>query len=74
MARLFTHCISFRVSASEIGRLHALRATFADQEWGVAMRWLFEQPEVQELIARRAGAETERGPVGIEASLPVGDR
>jgi hypothetical protein len=58
-----------------MGKLQALRATFADQEWGVAIRWLLEQPEVKEVIARRAGQGIpERGPVGIEASLPVGDR
>jgi hypothetical protein len=74
MARHYNHNISFRVSASEIGKLQALRATFADQQWGVAMRWLFEQPEVQEAIARRAGGSPERGPVGIEASLPRSDR
>lgn len=72
MARHLTHPISFRVSAAEIGTLQALRATFADQEWGVALRWLIEQPEVKELIMRRAQGE----PVlsGIERSLPRGDR
>lgn len=77
MARHLTHNISFRVPASEMGRLQALRATFPDQQWGVAMRWLFEQPEVAGLIAARAGQAPE--PVhdhsfGVEASLPRGDR
>jgi hypothetical protein len=58
--------------ASEMGRLQALRATFPDQQWGVAFRWLFSQPEVAELIRRRASEDV--GPVGIENSLPVGDR
>ena len=74
MARILTHNVSFRVTAADMGKLQALRATFADQEWGVAIRWLLEQPEVKEVIARRAGGAPERGPVGIENSLPVGDR
>lgn len=76
MARVLTQNVSFRVTAAEMGNLQALRATFADQQWGVAMRWLFAQPEVKELIMRRAhGNEgVEPGPVGIENSLPVGDR
>jgi len=76
MARVLTHNVSFRVTAADMGKLQALRATFADQEWGVAMRWLFAQPEVQELIMRRAngGELVQAGPVGIENSLPIGDR
>lgn len=75
MARVLTHNISFRVPAAEMGKLQALRATFADQQWGVAMRWLFAQPEVQELISKRAhGEQPEAGPVGIENSIPRGDR
>ena len=75
MARHLTHNVSFRVPASEIGKLQALRATFPDQQWGVAMRWLFEQPEVQSLIEQRAGASgPSSGASGIEASLPRGDR
>lgn len=73
MARHLTHNVSFRVPASEIGKLQALRATFPDQQWGVAMRWLFDQPEVEALIQQRAGG---RPAVvsGLEASLPRGDR
>lgn len=78
MARHLTHNISFRVPASEMGRLQALRATFPDQQWGVAMRWLFEQPEVAGLIAARAGQAPEAvegdHSFGVEASLPRGDR
>jgi hypothetical protein len=74
MARHFTHHVSFRVPASELATLNALRATFPDQQWGVAMRWLFEQPEVRDLIRKRAGETQPVGPVGIENSLPVGDR
>jgi len=76
MARHLTHNISFRVPASEMGRLQALRGTFPDQQWGVAMRWLFDQPEVDQLIERRA-KNPEAAPVGlsgIENSLPTGDR
>lgn len=79
MARVLTHTISFRVPASEVGKLQVLRSTFADQQWGVAMRWLFDQPEVLDVIDRRAnggvvesGAGYARG--GIDASLPRGDR
>ena len=75
MARHLTHNVSFRVPASEMGTLQALRATFPEQQWGVAMRWLFDQPEVASLIERRAGG----GPAaprtnGMDASLPRGDR
>lgn len=76
MARHLTHNVSFRVPASEMGRLQALRATFPEQQWGVAMRWLFDQPEVAALIAQRAGSspppEVLTG--GMDASLPRGDR
>jgi hypothetical protein len=74
MARVLTHCVSFRVPAADIGRLQALRATFADQQWGVALRWLLEQPEVGELIARRAQDAKEPALSGIERSVPRGDR
>lgn len=76
MARVLTQNVSFRVTAAEMGNLQALRATFADQQWGVAMRWLFSQPEVKELIRKRAHGDggVEPGPVGIENSLPIGDR
>ena len=74
MARHLTHNVSFRVPASEMGKLQALRATFPDQQWGVAMRWLFDQPEVEALIEQRAGGRTPVGVSGLEASLPRGDR
>lgn len=74
--RYLTNNISFRLPASEMGTIQALRATFPDQQWGVAMRWLFEQPEVKDLISNRAKAsgQVKQGPVGIENSLPTGDR
>jgi len=74
MARHLTHNVSFRVPASEMGKLQALRATFPDQQWGVAMRWLFDQPEVEALIEQRAGGRAPVGVSGLEASLPRGDR
>ena len=74
MARVLTHNLSFRVTAAEMGKLQALRATFADQEWGVALRWLITQPEVQDLISRRAHGEPESTLSGIELSMPRGDR
>jgi len=75
MARHLTHNVSFRVPASEMGRLQALRATFPEQQWGVAMRWLFDQPEVEALIEQRAGnAPVEVPTGGMDASLPRGDR
>lgn len=74
MARHLTHCISFRVPAADMGKLQALRGTFADQEWGIALRWLFDQPEVQELIERRARGDQEPVLSGIERSVPRGDR
>ena len=74
MSRIYTHVITFRVPASDMGQLQALRATFADQQWGVAIRWLLEQPEVKDLIKQRAGGDIATGPVGIENSLPIGDR
>ena len=73
MARFLTHVVTFRVSDAEIGKLQALKATFAEQQWGEVMRWLFQQPEVDDLIAKRVGP-TDKGQSGIEASLPAGDR
>ena len=72
MARFLTHVVTFRVSDAEIVKLQALRATFAEQQWGEVMRWLFQQPEVEALIAARV--KPDRGISGIEASLPTGDR
>jgi len=77
VARFYTHVISFRVSAQEGSVLQALRATFPEQKWGEAIRWLISHPAVKEAIEERIRAETRVGPdksFGAEASLPVGDR
>ena len=77
MPRELTHVVSFRTTASVHRRLNRVRATFPDAQWGEMFRWLFDQPETDELIQKRlnesspAGAD---GMWGIEASLPVNDR
>ena len=76
MARHLTHVITFRVSAAELGPIQALRAAFPEAEYGKAFRWLLEQPEVHDVIERKAGS-TERQPTSAsfaEHSLPAGDR
>ena len=79
MPRELTHVVSFRTTASVHRRLNRVRATFPDAQWGEMFRWLFDQPETDELIQKRlnesspAGADGMWG-VGIEHSLPTGDR
>lgn len=34
-------------------QLLALQSTFPEPQWGCTFRWVFEQPEVQDAIARR---------------------
>lgn len=74
VARIYTHVIAFRTSASEHRKLQELRSTFVEPEWGQTMRWLFDQPEVQDVINAKLGDPIATPPVGIEASLPIGDR
>lgn len=45
--------VSFRVDDLEWIRLQALKATFDEATWPSAFDWLFDQPEVQKLIASR---------------------
>ena len=73
VARTYTHVIAFRTTAAEHRKLQALRSTFPEMGWGEMFRWLMEQPEVEDTVAERIATEPAR-PVGIEASLPVGDR
>jgi len=72
----YTHTVAFRVSGAQYQRLIGLRATFEEPQFGHALRWLLEQPEVQDVIDRRerSGMIDAYRPVGIEASLPAGDR
>lgn len=75
MARILTHVVTFRLPAVTYGKLLALRATFAESQWGVMFRWMIEQPEFEAMLKRRnADLGTDRPLSGIEASLPAGDR
>jgi hypothetical protein len=77
MPRELTHVVAFRTTAASHRKLHRVRTTFPDAQWGEMFRWIFDQPEVQDLIDRRlnehspAGAE---GTWGAEAGLPRSDR
>jgi hypothetical protein len=79
MPRELTHVISFRTTASSHRKLHRVRSTFPDGQWGEFFRWLFDQPEVQDVIDQRLNESSPAGAdgmwtSGIEATLPAGDR
>ncbi len=45
--------ISGRVSDEQIERALSLRSTFENQTWAELLRWVFDDPGVAELIAKR---------------------
>jgi hypothetical protein len=45
-----SHCVSVRLDADAYARMQAFFSAFADRKQSTAMRWLLEQPAVNELI------------------------
>ncbi len=50
---VYAHPVSFKLTDEQAQRAEALRSTFEDSTWAEVGRWLFSDPEVGELIAKR---------------------
>jgi hypothetical protein len=55
---LLSKTIAFRLPAAEYASLLPFLESFPQRQWGVAMRWLFEQPEVKDAMQARMKAAT----------------
>lgn len=52
----YPHSISFKVTDEQLQRALALRDTFRWGTWAEVGRWLFDDPDVGEIIAKRVRA------------------
>jgi hypothetical protein len=49
----YAHPISFKLDDDQIERALALRSTFPTNTWAEAFRWLIDDDQVADVIARR---------------------
>lgn len=53
----FIHHVTFRLDDEQIVAAEAFRATFPENSWAEAFRWIFDSDAGRELIRRRVSGE-----------------